>query len=53
MDTDCGVEGGHVFGDKGSLTLGGEHTMEYVYGTLPNCIIEPYLIVLINVTNNF
>ena len=35
---------------EGDLTLGCEHTMQYTYGVLLNCILKTYIILLTNVT---
>lgn len=34
---------------EGNLTLGGEHTMYYIYDVLLNCVLEAYLILLTKV----
>ena len=35
---------------KKDLTLGGEHTIQYIDYILENCTLETYIILLINVT---
>ena len=44
-------KGVQIYGDRGSLTLGGKYNA--VYNILLSCTLETDMILLTNVTNNF
>ena len=43
-------KGGQIYGAKGNLTFGDEHTKQYTYDRLLNCTFETYIILLTSVT---
>lgn len=43
-------KGGHIDGDEGDFTLGGEYTMLYTYDVSLNYTLEIYVVLLTSVT---